>query len=98
MVLRSVKTCMCYNRLTAIGVLSGPPRTTVVRLLFPSRPSAVLRSVRTIVIDPFDRQVRIREAHVGKEMTKRVLPTFADCYPSTPVVGVGFVVGIVAAF
>lgn len=70
----------------------------VQNLLSARSPSAVVRRIRAVVVDAVDRMVlRWPRTHVGKKVSERVAPTFADENASASVVGIGDVVPVVAA-
>jgi hypothetical protein len=78
-------------------VLGQAPTPSLVLALLKGRcPSAVVRSVRTVVVDPLDGQPRRRFTHVCKESLKAVTPAVTDRNAATAVVLEPLVLGVEA--
>jgi hypothetical protein len=75
----------------------APTPSLVLTLLKGRSPAAVVGSVRTVVVDPLDRQPRRRFAHVFKESLKAGAPAAADRNASAAVVLEPLVLGVGAA-
>ena len=72
-------------------------RPAGVRGLFPPcGPPAILREVWAVVIDPVQCRARRAVSHVCMKRSDAASPLVADVDPSSSVVGVGRVVGVVA--
>lgn len=83
------------HRLTTIGevvILS-----CVAVLLRDCRPTAILRRVRSVIIDTVYRAPIGAIAHIGKEVGERLSPSVADGNATRPVPLVGLVTGAVAS-
>jgi hypothetical protein len=74
------------------------PATPVSDLVCPCRPAAVAWLVVSIVIDAIKRVARRRpEAHICNKGQNVVPPTVTDDYPSSSVIFIGRMTGVVAA-
>jgi hypothetical protein len=69
----------------------------VAGLFFLGRPTAILRRVRTVVVDALNRLAWLTRPHVEIERHEVVKPTFAHGDPAPAVVGVRLVFRVVAA-
>lgn len=67
----------------------------IVILLYPSSPTAILRTVRAVVVYAVKRMIGGRVAHIREEILKRV-PTFANRDAASAIIHVAFFAGIVA--
>jgi hypothetical protein len=68
------------------------PRTAIDRLLAWCCPSAVVRRVRSVVVDAIDRVSFWAWSHIGKELRKVINPLRTDRNPARAVVGIVLVV------
>lgn len=76
----------CRGRQCLAPEVNQPRRRSVVVLLLPRRPSAVLGRVSGIVIDPLNRHARRRVAHVVVERARIAPPlAYADPAPAIAV-------------
>ena len=69
----------------------------ILHLLSVSGPAAIIRRVRSVVVDPFDRMACWSWTHVMHEICEASTPAFADRYPSLAVVVIAVVIWIGAA-
>lgn len=71
---------------------------SVVRLLIPCRPTAILLAVRAICVNPVERVARRRAgSHVSQELTKGLVPWLAYRDASTAVPLIGLMVHVSAS-
>ena len=73
-------------------------RPFVVVLLTACSPSAILRRIRAIVVDPINRVFwRGLWSHVSKKVTKRLSPSVTHSNAPTTVVAIPFLIGVSAS-
>jgi len=71
--------------LSGFGPSISPRFAPIVALLKRRCPSAILRGIRTIIIDPIDARASWPRPHVSKEVCK-VLPASANLYASSAII------------
>lgn len=77
-------------------MLNQVDSSPVIVLLCYRSPITILRLVITVIIPSFDRSILRLSSHILKKILERMLPSFADLYASSSVVGVKLVIRIAA--
>lgn len=78
-------------------MVTMPPRSAIIGLLFTGAPLAILRRIRAIVIDAFDSQSFRRQTHIVKKGFKTITPAVAHNDTSSAVIGIRRIILVVTS-